>query len=254
MLEAYTQNEMSVINGKFLKETFQNFKCDKDGRVIIEFPVRKRSEFLFYKDLIEYKYCLPMTVEGNLFYLSKYSSYKFIKLVMPHIKGVAKNSYYTSILEEIKNEKLTIYAAGAIEKAPDHGVGFRVNLKEKLRFTKTNIVDPTDFEYNRQVECSSLTEYGQKHSIGDYYKFVRNVVKGDIESVMSVDVVVANIDQYIGTGTPAETSVCVAMNKPVYGLVAEGFDIKSLRPWMLGTVTRFFPTIQSLREFIIYPE
>ncbi len=253
MFEVYTQDELRKVSGKNLLETFSNFRVTEKGQVFISFPERKMGEYLHLKDLVEYKYCLPISLGKGGFLFSPYSSYKFITLVLPYLKlSIKKKLFIDSVLEEYKNIPVTIYAAGAIEKAPDHGVGFRQTLKDIFHFTKTKIVDPTDFEYNKNT--SSLTEYGKTATLDDYYKLARKVIYGDINAVIDADIIVSNLDQYIGVGTPAETTLNMAQRKPVYGVVANGFDIRQLHPWMFGTITRFFPSFSALRDFIIYPE
>lgn len=252
MLDLYTADELKCTRPKDILRFISKrpFRFTNDGLVFIPIPARKRNEYLEFRNKLHYVYCMPMTIQGRGFLLPPFSTHKFLQLVKDHLSiSVAKRKYLDSVVEEYEKANVLLYAAGAIEKSPDHGVGSRRALRECLKFAPAEVIDPCDFECNSDYK--TFARHLDRTSLKNNYWFTRNVIFNDVAEVQRADAVVVWLDEYIGTGTPAECTLAIVQGKPVYGVVADNFGIDRLNPWMRATITRFFSSNADFRDFLV---
>ena len=265
-LEIYNKNQLRKINGKFIYDLVKsNISFEIIQRQGRKFPAVKIQfgsvdKMLQLKKALEYKYFLPIHYRWKyrelVFY--GYSAYTLLKLIQPYSKfRSSKQKELESLIEETQDCVVPTYAAGAIESSPDKGVGYRKDLKKTMEFTKVQIVDPCDFQLNNQGENGdqlTLIEFAERNDILKSYFHTRSVVVGDCAAVIETECVVALIDQYIGIGTPSELTLAVAFNRPVYGILGEGMKLEDIHPWTRSCVSRYFSSMEELRNFIVATE
>jgi len=212
---------------------------------------------LRFKGLLEYKYFLPIHYRWKYKELvfHGYSAHKLLSLIEDHHRFYKrKRVQFEEVIESTESKKISAYAAGAIEHAPDKGVGYRQKLKELLEFTRVEVIDPCDFEYNNG-ELATLREHAAENSMVKSYWHTQAVVDGDCGAVIESESVIVLIDECMlkGTGTKAEMTVARANKRPVYAII-QGVNIGDVSPWTRSCVTRYFSSDHELREFIVRSE
>jgi hypothetical protein len=252
--QRYPSKDISRLTQEFLFETFitksRGHFFHPAGFALTLGP-RKARDYMALKPAIEYKYCMPLPIlekDGGAWHgtMCRYSTFKLLKLIMPFIND--DNHWVQKTLRSTRPAKITLYACGAIEKSPDHGKGYRKILRDVLISTKTKIIDPCDFVYNKEYD--TLSEHRDKNTTNEAYRFSSTVVDGDLDAVRDSDAIVVWLDPYLGSGSTGEMSVARVLGIPVYGIAAEGFDVEKLHPWLMGCVTRFFSDMNSFRQFV----
>jgi hypothetical protein len=255
MIQLHTQNDLSTVSDKMIAKIFASFTI-RENEVCIRIPKVRAEEYIKLKNLIEYKYCMPIQLftekNVNYFNLCRYSTYKFLKIIAPHLNcSNYKMQQIKKTLKACERARINIYAAGPIEKDPNGGLLIRQQMIETLRFTKSNLINPCDFDYN---DGPSMSKFKEQHSLRESYWYSRKIVSGDVFAVKRVDIVALYINQYIGYGSTSECTVAVSLNKPVYAIIDDNFDIDTLNPWLLGCITRFFKSINEFRSFLVRSE
>lgn len=248
-LTPYAKMHIEKMTGEKIYEYLKNFSL-KNGYLEGRLPATRMSHYDLLKSCIEYKWFIPMPVpEKGRLKFSKYSTGKLLakmrdyypKTRLPRIDYLVSNNY---------RNKVRLYAAGAIEKAPDNGESYRKQLKEQFESTQVRLIDPLDFQYNKNFK--SLSEFRRRKGAKRGYKFARKVVKGDIEAVSCCDAMVVNIDKYIGAGSISEATIALSYGMPIYGVITDkNVDFYNINVWLMGCVHRFFYSIQDFREFVI---
>jgi len=253
MLEVYTTEMLKEITPTGLIAQLKLISFDKNGCAVVRVPPDKKIEYGELKNKIEYKYYMPIVFNGDSLWFNKYSTAKLLTLLAGKLK-ISIRSKKTIELQQVMSDAIhsTVYAAGAIERAPDHGVGFRNACHDIFRRTKIDIISPCDFTYNKT--CHTLAKHGTENDILTHYKFSRMIVAGDLKAVASCDATIVNIDQYLGVGTTSEATVAFALQKPLYGILAKDYQVNQVSPWLLGTMTRVFSSLQEFRDFVVNGE
>lgn len=246
------RNALSKLNSQTIIRSFPNFEFDKGLHVLIPLPTSKslREKAFYTKWLLQYKYCLPIKyeIENDLLSLGDYATYKFLKIILPFAPR-NKIDLWKTIIANKKESKISIYAAGAIELSPDKGIGSREIIKNSLKSTKSIVINPCDFEFNKND--MSLTNYRKVHSIHESWMHEQQIVSSDCDAVLAVDVIALWLDQYVGRGSTSECTLAKAMLKPVYAIIAPDYNIKKTPVWLLGCISRFFKSPEQFRKFIL---
>jgi hypothetical protein len=245
---------IELIKPRKIFDVFSEVDISRDKTLKIKLPQRgmRRQRMFQYRQYLQYKYCMPIEFreETDRFIWSNYSAYKFFKLLYEFFKYYQK-SRWTQIKNNIKfnkNKKLILYAAGAIEKAPDGGRGSRDTLKKSLKFTRTRIINPCDFIFNKHYK--SMKEFAQNNNPIENWKHMCTVVEGDIAAVKKSHAVVVWIDKYLGTGSHSECTLAKGLHKPVYAILDDNIELVQY-PWLMGNTTRAFASHNAFREFIL---
>lgn len=260
LIELYTPDEMKRVSGRFIYNMVRDrISFDTIDRLANDPPtvtveLGTVDKMLEFKRVLEYKWFLPIHYRWKYKQLifRGYSAYLLLKLIEPHqLFHSKKRKDFEWILEQTTDCTVPVYAAGAIEKAPDKGIGYRRDLKAAMEFTKVSIVDPCDFAYNLfQGKQKTLQEVDAVCSLRDSYIKTRTVVEGDCAAVVETEAVMALIDQYLGSGTTSELTVAVAFKRPVYAVLGEGMELKDVTPWVRCCPSRYFGSIQALANFV----
>lgn len=228
-----------------------------DNCIWCDFKTRKANLYPLIKKLIEYEYGIPMPrlqrPQGQLAFIhcSEYATHRLLRLLSPyHPKKHQK--MIGDIIEVTSKGRISMYAAGGIEASPDQGKGYRQLLKEHFEHTDIVIIDPCDFEYNKKAK--TIKEYIRRFGLQKGFLFSKKVGEGDIGVVKKCDALVVCVDEYMGSGSIAECTIANSENIPVYGIVKEGFDLRTVSPWFLGRVDRYFDSLKRFREFMTCSE
>lgn len=244
---------LTSIKLREIYDTFKDVKIAKDGRLILNLPKKgmRYTKLMRLRQFVHNAYFIPIIYDESTqtFQWNHASTYKFLTLLYEYFEYYKKDEWdkIRQLRNNTKESKHIVYAAGAIEKSPDGGIGSRKLLKKYLAGTKIRIINPCDFKFNKKYK--TLDEFSQHHTRRSNWNHMHTVVAGDILAVKESDVVVAYIDEYIGTGTHSECTLAVGLHKPVYGIIKEGIDI-SQYPWLMGTMTRVFNSHEEFKKFI----
>ena len=244
----------AVVTDRKIFDVFANIDITREKTLCLKLPDKgmRKQRILQYRQYLQNKYCMPIEYceSSNTIIWNNYSAYKFLKLFYEYFEYHQK-SRWEQIKRTIKfnkDKRLIIYAAGAIEKAPDGGRSSRDNLKTSLKFTRTRIINPCDFVFNKQYK--SMKEFAQSNSQLKNWKHMCKVVEGDIAAVKDSHAIVVWVDKYLGIGSHSECTLAKGLHKPVYAITDDGFDVTQY-PWLMGTLTRVFKNHDAFRKFIL---
>jgi hypothetical protein len=146
---------------------------------------------------------------------------------------------------------MKLYAAGAIEDAPDNGIGTRQLLKQAFKDIKDiEIVDPCDFEYNSD-DFPTLKDYQKAHNYYETMLYAKHIVNGDIDAVDDCDAIIVCLDEHCGPGTASEATLAVFQEKMVWAVKMPGANLDKVHPWILGCVDKLFHTVDQFKEYLI---
>jgi len=133
------------------------------------------------------------------------------------------------------------YMAGPIDRADDHGIGWRRQFKKCLFDRHINIVflDPTDKFEGLMEEVKDEKIYSDILRAKSDWEGLRNMFKKvqrvDLRMVDICDFLVAKIDTSIHMcGTYSEIDLCITEKKPIL-LIIEGGK-KKCPSWLFGSV------------------
>jgi hypothetical protein len=262
IIEIYNDSVLKKINNKLIydlvKSNIRFIPAKRRNLAAVAIQFSSVQKMLEFKKVLEYKYFLPIHYRWKYRELvfRGFSAYILLKLIKSYKKFRSpKKDQLNRIIEQTKDCFIPVYAAGAIEKSPDKGIGYRTDLKEAVESTKVHIVDPCDFEYNIcGNELKTLTEFDHENSLLQSYFHTRTVVEGDCAAVVETEAVIALLDQYLGVGTSGEITTAVAFKRPVYGIIGQEIELSSLHPWTRCCVSRYFRSIEELKNFILATE
>ena len=264
MIDIYTQSQLDQLTPRTLYETIRNSihfdECQRlaEDSQTVTVKLKSCNKMLALKGLLEYKYFMPIHYRWKYRELvfHGYSAHKLLKIIEDHHRFYRKKrEQFETVIESTADDKISVYAAGAIEHAKDKGVGYRQKLKEQLEYTHVKIVDPCDFIYNGGEQ--TLNEHAAENDLFNSYWHTQPVVDGDCGAVIETEAVIAYIDPAMlqGTGTKAEMTVARAVKRPVYGVVSPEVDLKDdVSAWTRACVSRYFPSFEELREFVVRSE
>lgn len=264
MIEIYKQNELDQLTPRNLYEIIRNNihfdECQRlaEDSQTVTVKLKSCKRMLALKGLLEYKYFMPIHYRWKYRELvfHGYSAHKLLSLIEDHHRFYKrKREQFENVIESTADEKISVYAAGAIEHAKDKGVGYRQELKKNLEYTHVRIVDPCDFVYNGGEQ--TLNEHAEENDLFDSYWHTQPVVDGDCGAVIETEAVIAFIDPAMlqGTGTKAEMTVARAVKRPVYAIVDPEVNLQDdVSAWTRACVSRYFKSYEQLREFIVRSE
>lgn len=264
MIEIYKQSQLDQLTARNLYEIVRNnIHFDECPRIAedsqtVTVNLKSCKKMLALKGLLEYKYFMPIHYRWKYKELvfHGYSAHKLLRIIENNHRFYRKKrEQFETVIENTADEKIRVYAAGAIEHAADKGVGYRQELKKNLEYTHVEIVDPCDFIYNG--DDTTLNQHADANSLLDSYWHTQPVVDGDCGAVIETEAVIALIDEAMlkGTGTKSEMTVARAVKRPVYAVVDPKVDLqKDVSPWTRACVSRYFNSYEQLREFIVRSE
>jgi hypothetical protein len=144
------------------------------------------------------------------------------------------------------------YLAGAIEYAPDGGLGWREAITPFLRDDLGHrVYDPA------KDARKSLTEEESKNlrlwKTSDLLRFqaaVRKIIEFDLDVVSHSDYVICCWDEHVtkGGGTAAEVTSAFRLGIPVYLVTA--LPIPTISGWILACCARIFNGFEELKAFL----
>jgi len=156
------------------------------------------------------------------------------------------------------NDKLeysTVYLAGPIDYADDHGIGWRKSITEQLVQMGILVLDPTNKPGNlvseTQKEQDLIRKYKKEKDWTSLCKFMKSIRRTDLRLVDMSDFIIALIDTNIHMcGTYDEIFTAEDQQKPVLFIVPNG--IESLSSWMYSVINpaEVFDDVESCVNYI----
>jgi hypothetical protein len=157
------------------------------------------------------------------------------------------------MINRLNNQR--VYLAGAIDRVPDRGIGWRENISPFLKSLGVNINDPLKKSGDLGIE-DSLT-YSQKKALKasqDYDNLsllMKEIRRVDLRLVDISDFLIANLDLDIHPcGTYEEIFWANRQKKPIIVHVEQ---LKQAAPdWLFGTVPHqmIFSTWLEIRDYL----
>lgn len=148
-----------------------------------------------------------------------------------------------------------VYLAGAIEAAPDGGVGWRRDLAPFLQDELGHTVhDPTDHDWKVLSEEERRSFRRWKTSPADWPRFqetVRRIIRRDAELILAdTDYLIAYWDEAVvgGGGTHGELTLAYLHAIPVFLVL--GMPRERVSSWILGCSEAVFDSFDSLRTHL----
>lgn len=134
----------------------------------------------------------------------------------------------------VASEPPTVYLAGAIDDAPDHGVPWRRQLREHYS-DEYDLIDPlekydvpvADLEY-----VDGWSNPDNPHTIG-----TEELVEKDKRAVLSSDGVLVGYHSRRTIGTPMEVLLAWQQGKPVALWIRDDTTFEAISPWFHCHVT-----------------
>lgn len=132
-----------------------------------------------------------------------------------------------------------IYLAGPIEKTKDGGIYIRKNVRKMLEsISGVEIIDPCDFKINKRYK--TLAEIVANNR--NWKSLVRSVIDGDIDTVESVNLIVAVVNRAAGCGTTTEAVCAYRKGIPVVGYFTSADVYKdraeAIHAWLLASMAK----------------
>lgn len=167
-------------------------------------------------------------------------------------------------------KKLICYSAGAIERSPDLGVGWRQKLDIILQKLGIIHYNPTELEniklkefhpnrLPKKITTRSGRSFAPKHwhqlsltnmkRIRDRFnRMMRSVIDYDLKLVKKSDFVIVLVDKYMlkGSGTFIEMHETFMQKKPVYAVV----KVERIPSWLTAYITKEFKSFDELHDFL----
>lgn len=155
-------------------------------------------------------------------------------------------------MEETDNPRAQIYLAGAIQHAPDGGVGWRNQIKPVLEANGYAVIDPLDGEKDswngHGLEIFDWDTIRRPENKDKYKQLMGEFVDKDLNAVLRSDIVFVYYDEYIEKGAGTLGEITVARLHGVYVLVmlAPTFKEKQLPGWVVGCTDKIIKTTGEL--------
>jgi len=146
------------------------------------------------------------------------------------------------------------YLAGAIEHAPDNGIGWRRNVTQFLAETLGHSVyDPTAEELSilSPEESANFRSYKQEN-LPEFQRIVRKLIAHDLTILTTdIDYVICLWDDYVknGGGTQGEITVSHLEGIPVY--LVTTMTLGEISGWILGCVSHVFTSFEALENHLL---
>lgn len=147
------------------------------------------------------------------------------------------------------------YLSGPMEKAKDHGRGWRENLIEKTKHLNIKLIDPTnkpsrDKRYHE--EKSVLNQLKDNEMWDELTTFVKGFRRVDLRYTDLADAIIVYIDTNLYTvGTWDEVFTAERQRKPILAIVKGGK--KSMPAWLFAVID-YHNIFESVDELVIHLE
>jgi hypothetical protein len=144
-----------------------------------------------------------------------------------------------------------IYLAGAVDKAPDHGAGWRDEIEPFLvREINSAVFNPCRQEDKLRAELSKVdtaTPEGRLKRFG----LIKQLIDADLDVLSVTDAVVCYWDKWCkgGGGTAGEVTLAYRSGIPVYLVL--GMPEDECSGWVLGAATEIFSSFDELKDFLL---
>jgi len=148
---------------------------------------------------------------------------------------------------------MSVYLAGAIERAPDFGRVWREDFETWASNHDVVCVNPCKNEHNLISDAGLEDEadfLDLQHTNPPRFKEVmQGIIDYDLDIVDEVDAIVVYYNEFVpaGAGSQGEITYAYRTGKPVYLVQA----IEKLPGWIVGCTTKIFDTIEDLQNYLI---
>lgn len=154
-------------------------------------------------------------------------------------------------------EQVRVYLSGAIEQAPDGGLGWRRSLAEHLRREMGHYVHlPTAYAPAASVSGGSAPKLGDLKAdpsrFREFQAVLRPIIRRDLAAVLQhTDYVVAFWDSHVlgGAGTHGEITLAFYFGIPVYLVL--GMPRAETSAWILGCSEEVFDSFELLKARLL---
>jgi len=126
---------------------------------------------------------------------------------------------------EPTGHKPTVYLAGPVAHADDHGVGWRERVEDLVNSFET--ANPLD-KYNVGLDDLEIVHDGPA---GEGEVTPREIVTNDKRLIDDSDAILVGFEDVRMTGTPMEVQYAFATPKPVVLWIRDDTDPEALSPW-----------------------
>lgn len=207
------------------------------------------------RDVISEYFKSKLGIDSNI---KKLHSKRYAKYYYAHVFDHLNSTKLTKIIKYhilpyflykiIKSErKHVIYLAGGMQKSPDGGVKWRRNIKQLLNQRGYYCIDPT-----KEENCLLLDD-GWRNSISDnfelFQKNMRTIIDKDLYFVNMAEHIVCLYDDYIGGGTFHEMGEGYLLNKKLYLINSNKYDLQKMNWWALGCCTKVVNSYEDLMDY-----
>lgn len=146
-----------------------------------------------------------------------------------------------------------VYLAGAMEKAPDRGCGWRSELSPFLTDTLGHRIFDPCIEENRILSVNQRRKLSvaKKSDLPEFRRLMRKIIDTDLNTILDeVDYIVCLWDEHVlgGGGTHGELTLAYHNNIPVY--MVTKIPPAKMSSWILGCTTEVFTGFDELRSFL----
>ncbi len=143
------------------------------------------------------------------------------------------------------------YLAGAMERSPDRGRGWRSDLRPLLDALGHDRFDPCE-EERKVASDEERAAFLEWKAAGDprFVEMMRRIVRYDLDHLARSDYVICYWDEHAqwSGGTPSEVTAAWLWGKPVY--VVRAMDRADLSSWVQGCATKIFDSFDELGAFL----
>lgn len=146
------------------------------------------------------------------------------------------------------------YASGPIDKAADHGKGWRQELRPFLKDMGINVIDPTDSVFCDEDDSVAVGKIEEAKNIGDWKEATRiakEVVQRDLRAVDLSSFLIAYINTDIFMcGTTIEIAHAALQRKPVVVCCPQGKRGVPNFLWGMLNHEMFFEDWEPLKKYL----
>ena len=143
------------------------------------------------------------------------------------------------------------YLAGAMERAPDRGRGWRESLRPLLDELGHDYFDPC-VEERELLSDEERMSFRAWKDLGDerFVPMMRRVVEHDLGRLRESDYMICFWDEHAqrSGGSPSEVTLAYVWGKPVY--LVRALPRVELSSWVQGCATRIFDSMEQLSDFL----
>lgn len=148
--------------------------------------------------------------------------------------------------------KPTIYLAGAMEKSPDNGVGWRLRIEKWLEENGWIVFNPCKRELNifssRGVTAESFSKLKTKKTLSTFQSIMSDLIDYDLDTIRNSDVVLVYWDEYVAGGTFHEMGYADQIGVPI--VIMSKVPLKKMSGWYLTFARKIFWKWKDVKEFL----